>query len=171
MQVKQTPVAQLIPFVNNARIHSEAQIAQIAASIQEFGFTNPILIDGTNGVIAGHGRLLAAQKLKLLEVPCISLEHLSKSQKKAYIIADNKLALNAGWDEELLRLELEDLHGLEFNLDILGFDADELNKLLKFEFAEGTIDDQQRLDEVKPLMVACPDCGTQFDAKNPTVKT
>jgi ParB-like chromosome segregation protein Spo0J len=100
----------LIPWARNRRTHSDAQIAQIAASIAEFGFNNPILVDTQAGIIAGHGRLLAARKLGLTEVPVIVLDHLSESQKRAYIIADNQLALNAGWDEETLRLELAALH-------------------------------------------------------------
>ena len=116
----------LVPYVNNARTHSNEQVDQIAASIQEFGFLNPILVDGENGIIAGHGRLMAAKKLGLEAVPVIELAHLSKAQKKALVIADNKLALNAGWDEELLAVELEELQGLEFDLDLLGFEPDEL---------------------------------------------
>ena len=102
-------VADLIPYVNNARTHSDAQVAQIAASIREFGFTNPILTDGAGGVVAGHGRLLAARQLGMAEVPIIELAHLTPEQRRAYILADNRLALNAGWDADLLRLELGDL--------------------------------------------------------------
>ena len=96
----------LIPYANNSRTHSDAQVSQIAASIREFGWTNPVLVDGDNGIIAGHGRVLAARKLGLTEVPVIELSHMSDAQRRAYIIADNKLAENAGWDDELLRLEL-----------------------------------------------------------------
>lgn len=117
----------LIPYVNNSRTHTENQITQIASSIREFGFTNPILLDGDDGIIAGHGRLAAAQKLGLKEVPTIDLSHLTPAQRKTYIIADNKLALNAGWDEELLKLELEDLGDGE--LAFTGFSAEELNLL------------------------------------------
>src|SRR6266851_8564231 len=105
-QIEQWPIDRLIPYARNARTHSDEQIAQIAASIREFGFTNPILVDGRDGIIAGHGRLLAARKLKLAEVPVIVLAHLTETQKRAYILADNKLAVNAGWDDEMLRLEL-----------------------------------------------------------------
>ena len=108
----------LIPYVNNSRTHSESQITQVASSIKEFGFTNPILIDGENGIIAGHGRLLAALKLDISEVPTIALHGLTDAQRKAYVIADNKLALNSGWDLELLKIELADIEG-EFDLDIL----------------------------------------------------
>lgn len=116
----------LIPYARNARTHSDLQIAQIASSIKEFGFTQPILLDGENGIIAGHGRYQAAFKLSLEEVPTIDLSHLSESQKKAYIIADNKLALNSGWDEQMLELEIQDLREAGFDIDILAFDPSEL---------------------------------------------
>ena len=122
-------VDELIPYNKNARLHSEAQVAQIAASIIEFGFTNPVLIDGEKGIIAGHGRLMAAKKLGLKEVPVVILDHLSETQKKAYIIADNKLAENAGWDEEILASELADLKNEDFNLDLIGFEDQELEKI------------------------------------------
>jgi DNA modification methylase len=130
MQIEQVPVEKLIPYVNNSRTHSEEQVAQIAASIREFGFNNPVLIDKDDTIIAGHGRIQAARKLGLAEVPCVRLEHLTETQRKAYIIADNRLALNAGWNEELLTIELNDLLADGFALDILGFDSDELKSLL-----------------------------------------
>ena len=120
----------LIPYINNSRKHSDEQVAQIAASIKEFGWTNPILVDGNNGLIAGHGRLLAARKLNMDKIPVIELAHLSEIQKKALIIADNKLALNADWDNDLLMLELQQLNTDEFNLSLLGFDEKELDALL-----------------------------------------
>jgi DNA modification methylase len=126
-------VEKLTPFARNARTHSAAQIAQIAASILEFGFTSPILVDSNSGVIAGHGRLLAARKLGMAEVPVIVLDHLSEIQKRAYIIADNKLALNAGWDEELLAAELADLEQEGLDLALVGFSEDELRDLLPEE--------------------------------------
>jgi DNA modification methylase len=129
----------LIPYARNSRTHSDTQVQQIASSIKEFGFTNPILIDETNGIIAGHGRLLAAQLLKIKSVPCIRLGYLSESQKRAYVIADNKLALNAGWDDELLSLELRDLQLNDFDLSLTGFNEDELAKLL-VEAVEGQTD-------------------------------
>lgn len=113
----------LIPYVNNSRTHSDKQVQQVASSIKEFGFTNPILIDEDSGIIAGHGRLLAAEKLGLDEVPTITLEGLTEAQRKAYVIADNKLALNSGWDDELLKVELENLSSADFNLDVLGWDV------------------------------------------------
>src|SRR5215470_8185741 len=115
------PIDRLIPWLRNPRTHSEAQVAQIAASISEFGFNNPILVDTRAGIIAGHGRLLAAKKLGLAEVPVIVLDHLTEAQKRAYIIADNQLALQAGWDDELLREELAALKAEDFDLDVLGF--------------------------------------------------
>jgi DNA modification methylase len=132
----------LIPYARNPRTHSDAQIAQIAASIKAFGFNNPILVDSNSGIIAGHGRLLAARQLGLEEVPVIVLDHLSETQKRAYIIADNQLALNAGWDEELLRLELAALQGEEFDVNLIGFDDDELARLLADQDAtEGLTDE------------------------------
>ena len=124
------PVKSLVPYAKNARTHSAAQVAQIARSIEKFGFTNPILADGANGVIAGHGRLLAAAKLGMAKVPVIALEGLSEADKKALILADNKLALNAGWDEDMLRLELADLTALGADLDLTGFNTTELADLM-----------------------------------------
>ncbi|HFU0230131.1 TPA: ParB/Srx family N-terminal domain-containing protein [Vibrio parahaemolyticus] len=121
--------SELIPYINNARTHSQEQVKQIASSITEFGFTNPVLIDENNGVIAGHGRLLAADLLKIEIVPVYVLLGLSEYQKKAYIIADNQLALNAGWDDELLNLEIEFLQDSDFDIDLLGFDEDFLEML------------------------------------------
>src|SRR3984893_5419155 len=125
-RIERWPIERLVPYERNARTHSPQQVRQIADSIREFGFTNPILVDAAAGIIAGHARLLAARDLKLAEVPVIVLSHLSESQKRAYIIADNKLALNAGWDEDMLRLELAALREEDFNLDLTGFEEDEL---------------------------------------------
>jgi DNA modification methylase len=140
MKIEQIKTSELIPYASNARTHDDKQVAQIAASIKEFGFTNPILIDADSGIIAGHGRLLGALKLSMVDVPCIRLTNLSDAQKKAYIIADNKLALNAGWDVELLAVEIEGLQDLDFDVDLLGFDADELDALLPLE-VEGLTDE------------------------------
>lgn len=134
-------VKDLIPYANNTRTHDDKQIKQIAASIKEFGFTNPILIGKDNDIIAGHGRVLAAEKIKLDQVPCIVLDGLTEAQKKAYIIADNKLALNAGWDEELLKIELEGLKDLDFDLSLIGFNSDELDDIFKIEPDEVIEDD------------------------------
>jgi DNA modification methylase len=121
---------ELIPYARNPRTHTDAQVAQIAASIREFGWTNPVLIDGQSGIIAGHGRVMAARKLGLERVPVIELTHMSEAQKRAYVLADNQLALNAGWDDELLRLELADLSELGFDLGLIGFGDGELERLL-----------------------------------------
>lgn len=129
MQIEQLKTDDLLSYARNSRTHSEAQVDQIAASIKEFGFTNPVLIDAEGQIIAGHGRVMAARKLKLSEVPCIRLAHLTETQKKAYVIADNKLALNAGWDDELLALEIEDLKEENFDLSLLGFTQDELDDI------------------------------------------
>ena len=127
---KPLPVADLIPYARNARTHSDAQVAQIAASIREFGFTNPILVDAERGVIAGHGRLLAARKLGMTEVPTLELGHLTPAQRRAYVLADNRLALSAGWDEDLLRIELGELQADGFDLALTGFDLDEIAAFL-----------------------------------------
>jgi DNA modification methylase len=141
LKIVQKPVDKLIPYVNNSRTHSDEQIAQIASSIKEFGWTNPILVDGENGIIAGHGRLMAARKLGYKEVPTIELKDLTETQRKAYIIADNRLALNAGWDNEMLTIELNDLLADGFALEMLGFDPKELNALLEPEVVEGLTDE------------------------------
>jgi DNA modification methylase len=140
MKIEQKLISKLIPYANNARTHNAEQITQIASSIKEFGFNNPILIDKDNGIIAGHGRLEAAKKLNLKEVPTISLEHLTDSQRKAYILADNRIAINSGWDIELLSLELKDLDA-DFDLEMLGFDPKELAALLNPEQIEGLTDE------------------------------
>jgi len=134
-------LSDLIPYINNSRKHSDDQVAQIAASIKEFGWTNPILVDGDNGIIAGHGRIMAAKKLGMTEVPVIELAHLSKEQRKALIIADNKLALNSDWDTNLLAIELKDLQDLGFDLNLTGFDGDELANLLTLDQIDGLTDE------------------------------
>ena len=153
MNVEQIAVADLIPYARNARTHSDAQVAQIAASIREFGFNNPVLIDVDSGIIAGHGRVLAARKLGMREVPCIRLGHLSEVQRRAYILADNKLAANAGWDETLLALELSALEMDGFDLDLVGFDAGELEVLLDghSEPGEAGADTEPEIDRAEEL--------------------
>jgi DNA modification methylase len=146
MQIKEVAVDKLIPYAKNSRTHSDQQVAQIAASIKEFGFRNPILVDGV-GIIAGHGRLMAAQKLGLDKVPTIDCSDMTPSQKKAYIIADNKLALNAGWDTAMLTIEMQELEVEGFDLELLGFDDKELNALLEPEIVDGLTDE----DEVPEL--------------------
>lgn len=140
-KLKQVKTSDLIPYANNARTHSEHQIAQIAASIREFGFTNPVLIDEDNGIIAGHGRVQGARLLKMDKIPCITLSGLTKAQKRAYVITDNKLAMNAGWDDELLALEITGLKDEDFDIDLLGFNTDELDALLSLnDGTEGLTD-------------------------------
>lgn len=143
-QIEHVSVDKLIPYANNARTHSDAQVAQIAASIKEFGFNNPVLISEDGTIIAGHGRLMAARKLGLTDVPCIKLSHLTPTQRKAYVIADNQLALNAGWNEELLTIELDELLADNFALEVLGFDPDELKRLMsENEVTQGLTDEDQ----------------------------
>jgi DNA modification methylase len=141
MKIKKVEIEKLIPYVNNSRTHDDAQVAQIAASIKEFGWTNPILTDGDNGIIAGHGRLMAARKLGMTTVPVIELEGMTEAQKKAYVIADNKLALNAGWDLEVLKLELDALADDGFDVELTGFSLDELNALNPEVVNEGLTDE------------------------------
>ena len=141
LQVAWRPLGELIPYARNPRTHSDAQVAQIAASIREFGWTNPVLVDGSNGIIAGHGRVLAARKLGLERAPVIELAHMSEAQKRAYVLADNQLALNAGWDEALLRLELADLRDLGVDLGLIGFGEGELERLLAGEGKVGLTED------------------------------
>ena len=141
LKIETRPVADLIPYIANSRTHSDAQVAQIAASIKEFGWTNPILIDGDNTIIAGHGRLLAARKLGMESVPAIVLDHPSKAQQRALVIADNQLALNAGWDMDMLKAEIEDLKLDDFDLGLLGFDDKFLDGLLIPEPTEGLTDE------------------------------
>ena len=138
---KRASVDKLIPYARNSRTHSDAQVAQIAASIKEFGFLNPIIVDGDNGIIAGHGRVLAAQKLGLQELPVIEASHLSDAQRRAYIIADNKLAMNAEWDDEMLRVELDALGVDGFDLELTGFSLDEIASLQVEEVPEGLTDE------------------------------
>ena len=129
--VERWKVDRLIPYIRNARTHTEEQVAQVAASIAEFGWTNPILVGADGVIIAGHARLLAARKLRMTEVPVIVLDHLSETQRRALVLADNRLALDAGWDEEMLRVELESIRDDGFDLDLLGFTDDELEDLLQ----------------------------------------
>lgn len=161
-KIESVGIETLIPYARNSRTHSDAQVAQIAASIKEFGFTNPVLIDKDGGIIAGHGRVMAARKLKMADVPCIRLEHLTDTQKRAYIIADNKLALNSGWDAETLQVELLALNDDDFKMELLGFDPNELNLAMGLgaDFLPGTEDDQGKLDEKSPI--TCPSCGHEF---------
>lgn len=143
INIEYRSTAEITPYARNSRTHSDEQVAQVAASIKEFGWTNPILVDETNTIIAGHGRLMAAQRMGMAEVPTITLANLTEAQKRAYVIADNKLALNAGWDEEMLAVEIEDLISEGFDLDLIGFEAEEIDTLLAEanKVSEGLTDD------------------------------
>jgi ParB-like chromosome segregation protein Spo0J len=151
------PIERLIPYARNSRTHSDEQVAQVAASIAEFGWTNPILLGADGVIIAGHARLAAARKLGMAEVPVIVLDHLSETQRRALILADNKLALNAGWDEEMLRVELESLKEDNFNLDVVGFTDEELEVLLADpeETREG-LTDEDAVPEAQEKVVTVP---------------
>jgi ParB-like chromosome segregation protein Spo0J len=167
MKIETIKTADLIPYARNSRTHSESQVAQIAGSIREFGFTNPVLIDGDNGIIAGHGRVLAAQTLGQDNVPCIRLGHLTDTQRRAYIIADNKLALNAGWDEEMLGLELTDLREADLDLNLTGFDAAAIEAMLNPPERDDTPpDDFADVDENINTEHECPKCGYRWSGKS-----
>ena len=157
-------VDDLIPYAMNSRTHSDAQVAQIAASIREFGFTNPVLIDEANNLIAGHGRVLAARKLKMEVIPAIVVTGLDENRRRALVIADNQLALNAEWDEEKLVAELQSM-----SVDmqkLTGFSDEELLAMMKEpNFEPGTEDDQGKLDELAPKMVTCPHCSAEWDLR------
>jgi ParB-like chromosome segregation protein Spo0J len=156
LQVRLCPVDQLVPYQKNARTHSEEQIAQIAASIQEFGWTNPILVGPDYVVIAGHARLAAAKKLRLKEVPVIVLGHLTQAQRRALVIADNQLTLNAGWDEDLLRVELRALQAEDFDLDLVGFGELQLAELLANDGDYAGHTDEDAVPETLETAVSTP---------------
>lgn len=140
---KEVAISNLIPYANNSRTHSNEQVNQVASSIKEFGFTNPVLIDEHGGIIAGHGRVMAAKKLGIESVPCIELVGLTEAQKKAYVIADNQLALNSGWDLDMLKLEVDALKEMDFDIDLLGFEEDFLNDLMPEEPIDGLTDEDE----------------------------
>lgn len=161
-------VAELVPYVRNSRIHDDAQIQKIAASIKEFGFTNPILIDEENGILSGHGRLLAARELGIDEVPCVRIIGLSNAQKRAYIIADNRLALSSTWDSEMLAMELGELSGLDFDLSVLGFTYSELEALLDIGDTDAEVGACMKADAVEvdtnfTFEHTCPRCGFEYN--------
>lgn len=167
MKVEFKKIADLKDYEYNSRTHSQEQVDQIAESMKEVGWTNPILIDENNGIIAGHGRKLAALKLGKTEAPCIVLAGLSDVQKKAYVIADNQLALNAGWDYELLQSEIEYLIEEDFNIDLIGFDQSFMYEICeKSDFLPGSELDQGNLDSLEPKMVTCPHCKKMFDLRD-----
>jgi ParB-like chromosome segregation protein Spo0J len=170
MHIEHLALDALIPYARNSRTHSDEQVAQIAGSIREFGFTNPVLIDGDGGIIAGHGRVMAARKLGLDEVPCIRLAHLTDAQKRAYIIADNKLALNAGWDDQMLAIEIRAICEIGFDVELTGYGENEIDGIYEsfdMDIAAALADDliqksnrveqRQRDGERK-----CPHCGGEI---------
>jgi ParB-like chromosome segregation protein Spo0J len=155
--IEQVPLADLIPYARNARTHSAAQISQLCGSLREFGWVNPVLIDGDNNIIAGHGRILAAQQLGMMTAPCLRISHLTDAQRRAYILADNSLALNSGWDEELLKIELADLQLAEFDVGLLGFPE-------SVEDAPPLDLDEEPQDKPKQAEAYnCPKCGFKFE--------
>lgn len=165
-KIERRKVSQLIPYARNSRTHSKEQVAQIAASIKEWGWTMPILIDDYDNIIAGHGRIMAAEKLGIDEVPCMTAEGWSEAKRRAYVIADNKLALNAGWEMGALKIEMQELDALGFDLTLTGFEIGEMAALFdEPDFAPGTEDDQGKLDELAPKIVNCPHCGQDFDLR------
>ena len=162
MIIENRNLSDLLPYPNNAKTHSDEQIAKIAASIKEFGFNNPVVVDNDGGIIAGHGRVDAARKLNLTELPTITLGHLTEAQKKAYILADNRLAeIGSEWDLDLVALELDQIAELDLDIDLTGFDDDFINN-----FAPVGVDEQGDLSTTDPVMVKCPNCGNSFDAKS-----
>jgi len=164
--VERRKVSDLVPYARNSRTHSDAQVSQIAASIKEWGWTVPVLIDADGGLIAGHGRILAAQQLGIDDVPCMVADGWTDAQKQAYVIADNKMAMNAGWDDDMLRIELGELGDLDFDLTLTGFSVDEMTLIFdEPDFAPGTEDDQGKLDELEPKMVTCPHCAAEWDLR------
>ena len=173
MKIEQIPTEKLIPYARNAKKHDAAQVSKLAGSIREFGFNNPVLIDKDNGIIAGHGRVMAAQSLNLPDVPCIRLGHLTDTQRRAYILADNRLAeIGGGWDEEMLKLELADLRELDTDFDLMGFDASLIEE--KLNPSEPSIQSLTPESSAKEIDVdsfdmdhRCPRCGFEFDTKKP----
>jgi ParB-like chromosome segregation protein Spo0J len=159
---KTVSVAELVPYARNSRTHSPQQVDKIAASIREFGFLNPVIVDGQNGIVAGHGRVMAAQKLGLEVLPVIEAAHLTEAQKRAYVIADNRLALDAGWDNELLKVELQDLDAQGFDLTLTGFELGEMAALFDEVSAPDSPDDFSEVDETD-MSHTCPKCGFEFD--------
>ncbi len=162
LKVEYLPIVDLAPYARNARTHSPAQIDQLIASVREFGWTNPVLIDEAGGIIAGHGRVMAAQQMGMGQVPCIRLSHLSETQRRAYVLADNALALCSSWNDVLLAQELADLQDLDFNVELLGFDSGEIDKLLSQPHAQSARPKAERV--VTPDIQICPKCGCQFES-------
>ena len=161
-EMKLVPIDRLVPYINNARTHSPEQINKLRSSLREFGFINPVIIDRDYGVIAGHGRILAAKEEGITEVPCVFADYLTEAQKKAYIIADNRMAMDAGWDEELLRVEIEALQAEAFDVSLTGFDPNEIDDLFKENLKDGLHDDDFDIDAElkKPTFTKAGDLWT-----------
>lgn len=161
MEIIHKPIDALVPYARNSRTHSKAQIDKLSDSIREFGFTNPVLIDAEDGIIAGHGRVMAARKLGMESVPCISLAHLTEAQRRAYVIADNKLAeIGSGWDKETLGLELADLQGLDFDLGLIGFDG--AVEIAPVDIESQSVDLPADLMDDPDDPIECPHCKRFF---------
>lgn len=165
MKIENVKTNELIPYARNAKLHSDQQVQQIAGSIKEFGFNNPVLIDSDNGIIAGHGRVLAAQLLKLDAVPCVRLAHLTETQKKAYILADNRLSeVGGGWNYELLKLEIDELKTEDFDIDLTGFDVAGLGEAADKKVEALDLDGEENKKEPEKTQFHCPKCGFIFEA-------
>lgn len=168
-KMQMVAVEKLVPYANNARTHSAAQISKLRASIREYGFINPVIIDGNFGIIAGHGRVLAAREEGLAEVPCVLVDYLTEAQKKAYILADNRYAQDAGWDEEMLRIEIEGLQGMDFDVSLTGFRDDEITDLfaMKDDEPDNPEGNNKEFDEEEfgdeEFEHDCPRCGFHFN--------
>ena len=158
--IEQIPLKKLTPYARNSRTHSDIQVAQIAASIKEFGFTNPVLIDDGNDIIAGHGRVLAATKLGLDEVPCVRLSHLTEFQKRAYVIADNQLALNASWNFDMLSVEIDELNDGKYDISKIGFSTTELAEIIGSPNEIDVNEDEKLISDKKTCI--CPHCHFEF---------
>ncbi len=165
-KIERKKVDDLIPYARNARMHSDEQVAQLAASIKEWGWTTPVLVDEDGEIIAGHGRVMAARKLNIDEIPTMTATGWSKAQKQAYVLADNQLPQNAGWDMDLLSVEMKDLDSDGFDLSLIGFSVEYLDGLFyEPDFTPGSEEDQGKLDELSPKIVDCPHCGGNFDLR------
>lgn len=158
--IEQIKIERLTPYARNSRTHSDIQVSQLAASIKEFGFTNPVLISDDLDIIAGHGRVLAAHKLGMEEVPCIRLSHLNENQRRAYVIADNQHALNAGWNFEMLAVEIDELNDAKFDIGALGFTNEQLADLIGSPTIPPISDEDPGKNDEKPVI--CPKCHHEF---------
>jgi ParB-like chromosome segregation protein Spo0J len=158
--IEQIPLKKLTPYARNSRVHSEIQVAQLASSIKEFGFTNPVLIDDGNDIIAGHGRVLAATKLGLDTVPCIRLSHLTEYQRRAYVIADNQLALNASWNFDMLSVEIDELNDGKYDISKIGFSTTELAEIIGSPNEIDVNEDEKLISDKKTTI--CPKCSHEF---------